>query len=71
MTAPAGSLLRALQQVPDPRGVQGRRFSFVAMLATISGAVLCGARGPTAIAQWIHAQDPQVWYWLGYYVNFR
>jgi hypothetical protein len=65
--APAGSLLQALQQVPDPRGAQGRRFSLVAMLATIAGAVLCGARGPTAIAQWIHSQDPQVWYWLGYY----
>ena len=65
--APAGSLLQALQQVPDPRGAQGRRFSLVAMLATIAGAVLCGARGPTAISQWIHAQEPEVWYWLGYY----
>ena len=37
------------------------------MLATIAGAVLCGARGPTAIAQWIVSQDPEVWYWLGYY----
>jgi hypothetical protein len=37
------------------------------MLATITGAVLCGARGPTAISQWIRAQDPKVWYWLGYY----
>lgn len=65
--APAGSLLRALWQVPDPRGAQGRRFSLVAMLATIAGAVLCGARGPTAIAQWIGSQEPEVWYWLGYY----
>lgn len=66
-TAPAGSLLLALQQVPDPRGAQGRRFSLVAMLATIVGAVLCGARGPSAISQWIRAQDPSVWYWLGYF----
>lgn len=67
LSAPAGSLLRHLQQVPDPRGAQGRRFSLAAMLATIVGAVLCGARGPTAISQWIWAQEPKVWYWLGYY----
>ena len=67
MTAPAGSLLQALQQVPDPRGAQGRRFSLVAMLATIISSILCGARGPTAISQWIESQDPEVWHWLGYY----
>jgi hypothetical protein len=37
------------------------------MLATVVCAVLCGARGYEAIAQWIHAQLPQVWYLLGYY----
>ena len=37
------------------------------MLATIVSSVLCGARGPTAISQWIRSQDPEVWYWLGYY----
>ena len=51
MTAPAGSLLQVLQQTPDLQGAEGRRFFLVAMLATIFGAVFCGARGPTAISQ--------------------
>ena len=37
------------------------------MLATIGCAVLCGARGYEAIAQWIHSQVPEVWYLLGYF----
>jgi hypothetical protein len=37
------------------------------MLATVICAVLCGARGYEAIAQWIHAQVPEVWYLLGYF----
>ena len=65
--AHAGSLLARLRQVPDPRGAQGRRHSLSAMLATIVCAVLCGARGYEAIAQWIHAQLPEAWYLLGYY----
>lgn len=64
--AHAGDLLARLQQVPDPRGAHGRRHSFSAMLATIVCAVLCGARGYEAIAQWIHAQDKSLWYLLGY-----
>src|SRR5690606_18015299 len=56
-----------LQQVPDPRGAHGRRHAFSAMLATIVCAVLCGARGYEAIAQWIHAQDRSIWYLLGYF----
>jgi hypothetical protein len=37
------------------------------MLATVVCAVLCGARGYEAIAQWIHAQLPEAWHALGYY----
>ena len=37
------------------------------MLATIVCAVLCGARGYEAIAQWIHAQEKSLWYLLGYF----
>jgi hypothetical protein len=37
------------------------------MLATIVCAVLCGARGFEAIAEWIHAQRPELWYLLGYF----
>lgn len=65
--AHAGSLLRCLQQVPDPRGARGRRHSLQAMLATVVCAVLCGARGYEAIAQWIHLQPKELWYLLGYF----
>lgn len=66
-SAPAGSLLARMEQVPDPRGAPGRRHSLKAMLATVVCAVLWGARGYEAIAQWIHAQFPEVWYLLGYH----
>jgi hypothetical protein len=64
--APAGSLLEHLQLIPDPRGRQGLRHVFTAMLATIVCASLQGARGYSAIAQWIHAQDAALWHELGY-----
>jgi hypothetical protein len=59
--------LEHLAQIPDPRGRQGRRFSLSAMLATVVCAMLCGARGYEGIAGWIHAQEPRVWHWLGYF----
>lgn len=64
---PAGNLLAYLAQVSDPRGRQGLRHSLEAMLATVVCAVLCGARGYTAIAEWIHAQDVKTWHCLGYW----
>ena len=64
--APAGSLLEHLQQIPDPRGRQGLRHVFGAMLATFVCAALQGARGYLATAQWIHAQDVALWHELGY-----
>ncbi len=66
-TAPAGSLPACLWQIPDPRGAQRRRHSCQAMLAAIVCAVMSGARGFEAIAPWIHAQLPEVWYLRGYY----
>jgi predicted transposase YbfD/YdcC len=67
VTAPAaGSLLALLAEVPDPRGRQGLRHVFVAMLATVVCAMLQGARGFSAIVQWIHSQDPSLWHELGY-----
>lgn len=65
--APAGSLLEALKQVPDPRGAQGRRFALSAMLAATVCALLSGARGYSAIAQWIRNQPEEVWWMLGFY----
>jgi hypothetical protein len=66
-TAPAGSLLLALQQIPDPRGRQGRRHSLSAMLAAVVCAMLCGARSYSAITDWIHAQEDEVWHLLGFW----
>jgi DDE family transposase len=65
--AAAGSLLEYLQQIPDPRGRKGRRHELTAMLATIVCAFLQGARGVSAIAQWIHSQEPRFWHELGYW----
>ena len=65
--APAGSLLAYLEQVPDPRGTQGRRFSLTAMLAATVCGILCGARGYSAIAQWIRTQPREVWWLLGFH----
>lgn len=62
----AGSLLSLLAEIPDPRGRQGRRHSLAAMLAAIIGAVLTGARGYKAIAEWVRHQDASVWRWLGF-----
>ena len=64
--SPERNLLHFLQQVTDPRGRKGQRHSHVAMLATILCAVLCGARGYRAIAQWIHLQPVALWHALGF-----
>ena len=67
MTAvPAGNLLAYLAQVPDPRGRQGRRHPLVAMLAAVVCAMLCGARGYSAIVQWLHALPVPWWHRLGF-----
>lgn len=67
MTAvPAGNLLAYLAQVPDPRGRQGRRHSLAAMLAAVVCAMLCGARGYSAIVQWLHALPVPWWHQLGF-----
>jgi hypothetical protein len=59
--------LEYLSQIPDPRGRQGRRFPLPAMLATVVCAVLTGAQGFEAIADWIHAQPREVWWRLGFF----
>jgi DDE_Tnp_1-associated/Transposase DDE domain len=62
----AGNLLELLAQIPDPRGRHGRRYPLAAMLATVVCAILTGARGYRAMAQWIHNQNAVVWLWLGF-----
>jgi len=66
--SPAASrgLFAALQRVSDPRGRQGQRHPFSAMLAAVVCATLCGARGFKPIAQWLRMQEPATWHWLGF-----
>ena len=64
--APAGALLVYLEQIPDPRGRQGRRHSLAAMLAAVTVALLCGHRGYAAIAEWLQLQPLQVLHRLGF-----
>ncbi len=66
-TAPAGSLLEFLRQVPDTRGRQGQPHALSATLAAVVCAVLCGARSYEALAQWLHLQDVSTWHWLGFW----
>ncbi|MBX3656784.1 MAG: ISAs1 family transposase [Ramlibacter sp.] len=65
-SAPVGSLLAYVSQVPDPRGRQGLRHPLSAMLATVVCAVLCGARGYAAMVQWLHLQPVSTWHRLGF-----
>lgn len=66
MSAPAGSLLAFLAQIPDPRGRQGLRHPLAAMLAAVVCALLQQAHGYRAIAQWVHAQPASLWHALGF-----
>lgn len=67
MESPAdGELLAILAAVPDPRGRKGRRHPLAAMLAATVCGILTGARGCTAIAQWIRNQEPEFWHALGF-----
>ena len=45
--------------IPDPRRAQGRRHPMASVLAIATAAVLCGARGYKAIADWAKALSPQ------------
>ena len=65
-SAPAGSLLAYVSQVPDPRGRQGLRHPLSAMLASVVCAVLCGSRSYQAIVQWLHLQPVSTWHRLGF-----
>jgi hypothetical protein len=64
--ADAGSLLSFLAAVPDPRSRHGRQHPLSAILAAVCCAVLCGARGYAAIAQWAHDQDIALMHRLGF-----
>ena len=53
------SLPEFFRQISDPRRAQGRRHPLPAVLAIATAAVLCGARGYKAIADWANALSPR------------
>lgn len=53
------SLPEFFRQMSDPRRAQGRRHPLHAVLAIATAAVLCGARGYQAIADWANALSPR------------
>lgn len=65
-TFAAESLLSFLAQVPDPRSRHGRQHPLSAILAVACCAIMCGARGYTAIGQWAQDQDIALMHRLGF-----
>ena len=53
------SLPEFFRQITDPRRAQGRRHPLPAVLSISAAAVLCGARGYKAIADWANALSPR------------
>jgi hypothetical protein len=65
----AGSLLSFLAAVPDPRSRHGRQHPLSAILALVCCAIMCGAKGYTAVAQWAQDQDIGLMHRLGFTRN--
>jgi predicted transposase YbfD/YdcC len=53
-------LATALAALPDFRSPQGKRHPLLALLLLVCTAMLCGARGESAIADWAQNHDP-IW----------
>jgi hypothetical protein len=60
------NLLSVLDTVPDPRSRHGRQHCLSAVLGLVCCAVMCGARGYAAIAQWAADQDISFMHRLGF-----
>lgn len=63
---PAGGLLEWLQQVPDPRGREGRRHPLPAMLAAVVCAMLSGVQGLRPVVHWLELHGVEMWHSLGF-----
>jgi hypothetical protein len=59
-------LMDALREVPDPRGMQGKRYELCAILTLSVCAMLCGSRSLYAIAQWGRDHGPAMAEALGF-----
>jgi hypothetical protein len=59
-------LLQFLTQIPDPRSRHGRQHPLPAVLALACCAILCGARGYSAIGQWARDHDISLMHRLGF-----
>jgi len=46
-------LVRVFERLSDWRSARGKVYSLVALLVTVMTGLLCGQKGPTAIAQWV------------------
>jgi hypothetical protein len=65
-TAPRRDLRVYLAQVPDPRGLQGRRHVFTATLTAVVCAILQQCRGYDAIGQWLRELPVDFYQTLGF-----
>lgn len=65
-TIPVPPLFAALQHVPDPRSIKGRRHPLGAILSLAVMAMLCGARSMSAISQWGRNQEQDMVRALGF-----
>jgi hypothetical protein len=63
---PPLGLLQFLNEIPDPRGCNGRQHPLSAVLALACCAIMCGARGYSAIGQWAHDHDIELMHRLGF-----
>jgi hypothetical protein len=59
-------LLQFLAEIPDPRSRHGRQHPLPSVLALACCAILCGARGYSAIGQWAHDHDISLMHRLGF-----
>ena len=66
-TAPRRDLRDYLAQVPDPRGLQGRRHVFTATLTAVVCALLQNCRGFDSIGQWLREVPLDFCWTLGFH----
>jgi DDE family transposase len=64
--SPHRDLLSFLAEIPDPRSRHGRQHSLSAVLGLACCAIMCGARGYAAIAQWAVDHDIAFMHRLGF-----